>query len=283
MVQDLTIIIPCISEVDRLEKCLRTIDEHLPGQHVIVVQMAEWSTTAITRASHVRFVRQKLLSSAAARNIGARQATTDYLFFLDSDNWLIGDGDSWNVEINNAMLSRPLLIVLQRADEQRQFMNGIMPTRWNFSRYCIEWNLIWCRSHFFALGGFDENCCHGGQSMAQAGEGFDICFKHFASRGATVLSPRLFVGHPSLENPSKRLFEYAYGSGYSATRQLRRKPCALSLFWFARSLAGLGLDVIRGVRRRSVAVLLTLVWARLLAAWDGITKDAPRSRNVEKR
>jgi glycosyltransferase involved in cell wall biosynthesis len=225
-----------------------------------------------------------VLSAAAARNLGARSATADYVFFLDSDNWLIEGKMPWCGQILAALAQNPELVVLQREEEGRRFTTDVHPRGRNFSRYCIEWNLIWRRDHFFALGGFDELCGIGNPTLAQTGEVFDLCFKHFDSGIArTVYLPDLRVGHPSLVkiglSPQRR-FENAYGSSFVAIRPLKRRPSILSLFWFTRTVAGCTADI---ARAGSFAEARLLMGARFLGMWDALSREEPRSRTESER
>jgi len=280
----LTIVIPCVGETEALEACLRSIAPRLPGQAVVVVQMGDWQLARdATRGLDVRLVQHARVPGSAARNLGARLATTDYLLFLDSDNWLLGEPSAWQTHLASALEKRPEVVVLQRQEEGRKFDHAASVTPWNFSRHCIEWNLVWSRLHFLGLGGFDETCGTGSGSLAQAGEAFDICFRHFSRRSSrTTHLPALAIAHPSLDascRPRHRQFEYAYGSHFMAMRQLRRAPSALALFWMLRSLGGLGADLVRCARAGSLAQLRLLGGARLLAFWDSVTRDSPRPRD----
>jgi glycosyltransferase involved in cell wall biosynthesis len=281
-VSRLTIVVPCVDEVPLLVRCLRSIAACLPGQRVIVVKMGGWDVDpAWCEGLDVRFEVQPRLSAAAARNCGARLADTDYVLFLDSDNWLQGDRETWEPQLSAALEQGPELVILQRGEDGRAFAPVERVTRWNFSRHCIEWNLVWSRRHFWALGGLDERCCTGSTTLAQAGEAFDICFGHFASQESRTLFVPLEVGHPSLDaaaRPLRRQFEYAYGANYVVLRQLRRRPTLVAAFWFVRALGGLAADVARTGRKRSWGRMRALAAARMLAVWDGMTRDAPRPR-----
>lgn len=283
MLYGLDIVIPCLEEVDRLRTCLRSIAARLPGQSVVIVQMAEWrSDPGFDENLRIRRVHASRLPAGAARNLGARSTSSEYVFFLDSDCWLIGENAVWERDLAWALGQKPELVVLQRSEEGRGFLPK-RPSRWNFSRHCIEWNLIWSRDHFLRVGALDELCCTGSSTMAQAGEAFSICFKHFDLPGPrTIYLPSLHVGHPSLIQPKAppwREFEYAYGSSYVAMRQLRDRPSLLALFWFFRTLAGFGKDMADGLPFRQWERVRSLLRARLLAAWDALRGSGPRPRN----
>lgn len=276
----LTLVIPCLEEVDLLRRCLVSAAERLPGQRVVVVKMGGWRWDPAWAGSlEVRLLERERLPAAHARNEGARAATTSHLLFLDSDNWLLGDPGEWRARLGAALSCDPELAVLRRAEEGRRIAPVDRVTGWNFSRHVIEWNLVWRRSHFFELGGFDPGCGPGSPGMAQCGEAFDLCFRHFQRPGASApYLHSLALGHPALETPGRplaRQLEYAYGSNLVAFRQLRRRPSRLALYWFLRACAGLVADLGRG--RADVPGPL-LARARLSALWDALQGGEPRPR-----
>lgn len=282
MLQDLTIVIPCVDEVDLLDKCLLSIQSILPGQEIIVIQMADWTFDPYEGKNlKIKTIRSPLMSCAAAKNLAARSAESKYIFFQDSDNYLIGEEAIWHQQVSKALTVNPKVIFLQRAEEDRKITVGVEPNRWNFSRHCINWSVIWDKSYFFMLDGFDETTGTGCDTLAQSGEEFTIFFRHFELSSPSIYLPELLVGHPSLNKPvtPQRKFEYAYGVFYRTMWQLRRKPSLMSLFWFIRSLAGFANDILHGFRSRSIVETRLLLSARLLAFFDALTRDVPRPRH----
>ncbi|HMA34740.1 MAG TPA: glycosyltransferase [Chloroflexia bacterium] len=280
--ENLTIVIPCLEEVRLLQQCLDSIAVRLPGQKVLVVKMGTWSPDQLAgRDLDLRILTSPRVGAAAARNLGARAARSEYIFCPDSDCILVGPAALWQARLKDALARQADLVILGRAEAGRRFSPGKL-TRWNFSRHCIEWTLIWARDHFFALGGLDESYGPGSATAAQAGEGFALVFRHFEQpRSRTIMLPKLLVSHPSLSNTGaspQRQFEYAYGSNYVAMRQLRRRPSLLSLFWFIRTTLGISADLVRGLRARSLRQTFYLVYARYLAACDALLRDTPRPR-----
>jgi len=262
----LTIIIPCLNEIKLLKRCLNAIADRLPQQRVVVIQMGKWQLSLNDYPTlQLHIIRSTPLPAAAARNLGARAIASDYIWFLDSDNWLIGTAPTWQNQLYSALAQSHELIILQRAEEQRNIPPA-MPTRWNFSRHCIEWNLIWSRQHFLALGGFNPLTGTGSPTLAQGGEAFGICFQHFEpAHYRTLYLPELAVAHPSLTKPQAtpaQQFAYMYGSNYVTFSQLRRKPSLLSAYWFMRTL--MGFAKLQGSQ------------ARALALWDALTRHSPR-------
>lgn len=264
---NMSIVIPLAIDTPDVATCIQQIHNLLPTSAIHVLMMCMRSEP-LPANIHIH----PLLSAARARNLGADLVDSKYVLFLDPDNQLqCRLPEVAQLALNHAMDANPDLIVLQRAEAQRTIAN-LSPTRWNFAQHCIEWNCIWRCDHFLRLGGFDENLGPGCSTLAQAGEGFDLCFRHFANQDhKTVYVPDIAVKHPTLDNSqasSRRQMEYAYGSAYASFSQLRKSPSALSAFWFARSLVGVLRDASRPIERR----------ARAMALYDALLRVAPRPR-----
>ena len=89
-----SVIIPTFNRLELLKAALRSVQEQtVPDFEVIVVDdgstdgTTEWARTQ----SGVRVMRQDNAGPSAARNLGARHATGNYLAFLDSDDLFFPD------------------------------------------------------------------------------------------------------------------------------------------------------------------------------------------------
>lgn len=283
MIHDICIVIPCIQELELLLRCLSSIEKIMPKQKVIVIHMGDWKENILSQFDLlIKVIKVKQISAAKARNLGASFVATDYVWFLDSDSWLVTkDAQLWQEALAKAISQKPDLIVLQRAEEERTIKKYVKPNQWNFSRHCIEWNLIWNKKHFFNIGKLNEKCGIGSENLAQAGEVFTPLFKHFSCRdNKTIYLPFLKVGHPSLTKPTTkyRLFEYQYGSSYTTFQEIRCNFSCLAIYWFTKTLGGCILDIRRGWNNNLVSILVT---ARLLALWDAIITGYPRCRSSQ--
>jgi hypothetical protein len=243
--QSLAIVIPCIENISTALPQLLSITQLLPQSTLHVVYMGLESIQDFSVINNLVLHPSTLRGASNARNYGASFATTQYILFLDSDNSIeISTDNALNLE--QTLKLTPDLIILQRAEANRQ-IQPVLPTKYNFSLHCIEWNCIWRREHFLNLGGFDERFGPGSPTMAQTGEAFSLCFKHFAIKNThTIYLPDIKVHHPSLNNSHKspqRQFQYAYGSHYAAFEPCLRSPSRLAVFWFLRTLAGFGKDI----------------------------------------
>ncbi|MCW1968669.1 MAG: glycosyltransferase family 2 protein [Anaerolineae bacterium] len=226
----------------------------------------------IGQSEQIHWHYSALRGASDARNYGASIVTAPFIMFLDSDNIIAASSAITLDKLVQAISQNPDLIILQRAEAGRKIAPA-HPTKYNFSLHCIEWNCIWRREHFWALGGFDERFGPGSPTLAQTGEAFSLCFKHFNTpNNKTIYLPDIKVRHPSLDNSKKsaqRQFEYAYGSHYAAFEPFMRAPSRLATFWFLRTLIGVSKDMLRDH---------ISLHARLQALYDVFWRKAPRSR-----
>lgn len=267
----ITIVIPRVHADEPIVACLKSVQSAMTGAEILVVDMAYPKLDTIAAGKRVSCIVSPRLSASQARNFGARHALTPYILFLDGD-CIIEANVSGNSSLNKSFTAGADLIILQRAEAERRIQPA-KPTKYNFSLHCIEWNCIWRREHFLALSGFDERLGPGSPTMAQTGEAFSLCYKHFAMRNArTEYMPEILVHHPSLDNahnPTKRQL-YAYGSHYAAFEPLIRAPSMLAAYWFLRTLGGFGKDLVTS--RYSFR-------ARAMALYDSIFLAQPRKKS----
>lgn len=269
----LAIVIPCIENVSNAWPRLIDIAQALPQTSIHVIYMGNEPADQFEgQNKQIHWHYSALRSASNARNYGASIVTAPFVIFLDSDNMIAAPSAVTLDKLTQAISHNPDLIILQRAEMGRKIAPAY-PTKYNFSLHCIEWNCIWRREHFWALGGFDERFGPGSPTLAQTGEAFSLCFKHFALRNRkTIYLPDISVQHPSLDNSQKspqRQFEYAYGSHYAAFEPFMRDPSPLAAYWFVRTLIGFGKDILRDH---------ISLHARLQALYDVFRRKAPRSR-----
>lgn len=273
MVFPISIIVPYANTEEPLEVCLNSIKHVFLEKEIIVIDMTPSKLSFRLKVKNsIQVITAPLLSASRARNLGAQHATTPYLFFLDSDCTLDTFQTSLS-HLHSKISQNPDLIILQRSEIGRK-IEPAPPIKYNFSLHCIEWNCIWRREHFLNLGGFDERFGPGSPTMAQTGEAFSLCFKHFAIKNThTIYLPDIKVHHPSLDNSHKspqRQFQYAYGSHYAAFEPFLCSPSRLAAFWFLRTLAGFGKDI----RQAPLSFR-----ARALALYDVVFGHQPRAKS----
>lgn len=94
----ISIVVPVYNVEQYLDKCIQSIlDQTYPNLEVILVDDGstdrcsqicdEWSL----RDSRIRVIHQKNAGVAVARNVGIRAAGGEYLYFVDSDDWIATD------------------------------------------------------------------------------------------------------------------------------------------------------------------------------------------------
>lgn len=93
----LTIIIPVYNTEDYLERCLTScLDQDIPETDYEIVVLNDGSTDGSLQIAHriasshpcIRIVSQENGGLSRARNAGLREATGDYVWFVDSDDYL---------------------------------------------------------------------------------------------------------------------------------------------------------------------------------------------------
>lgn len=271
----LGVVIPCVENISNVWTRLIDIAQALPQITIHVIYMGnEPSDQFKGQNKQIHWHPSILRSASNARNYGASIVTAPFIMFLDSDNIIAPPSAVTLGKLNQAISQNPDLIILQRAEMSRKIAPA-HPTKYNFSLHCIEWNCIWRREHFLNLGGFDERFGPGSPTMAQTGEAFSLCFKHFAIKNThTIYLPDIKVHHPSLDNSHKsplRQFQYAYGSHYAAFEPFLRAPSRLAAFWFLRTLAGFGKDLLKSPYSLK---------SRFYALYDVITSANPRLKKT---
>lgn len=103
--EKISVIIPVYNVVSRLEKCLESIT-HQSYENIEIVVIDDGSTdgsgdicdTYSKNDSRIKVIHQDNHGLSYARNVGIEKATGDYLFFLDSDDYLRPDTLSFLIE-----------------------------------------------------------------------------------------------------------------------------------------------------------------------------------------
>ncbi len=90
-----TCVIPAYNREDTLERAVRSaLDQTVPPDEIIIVDDGSTDETAVLAESFeapVRVIHQANAGASAARNLGAQQATSAWIAFLDSDDrWTRG-------------------------------------------------------------------------------------------------------------------------------------------------------------------------------------------------
>ena len=95
---DLSIIIPVYNVEKYLVKCLDSVlvDNHFTGQVICVNDGSTDGSLVILKQYAIKYSNVEIISQtnaglSAARNAGLEKATGDYVFFLDSDDWVFPD------------------------------------------------------------------------------------------------------------------------------------------------------------------------------------------------
>ncbi len=193
-----SLIIPAYNAGATLAECLHAcLDQSRPPDEVFVVDDGSTDATAEIAARYpVIYLRQDNRGPAAARNLGARAATGEFLVFTDSDcvpdrAWLegliagftddrtVGVGGGYGIRNGSSLLARLVHeeIVLRHARlaDEVDFLGSF--------------NVAYRRDAFNEAGGFDE-------SFARAsGEDNDLAYRLHDGGGVLRFVPDARVAH----------------------------------------------------------------------------------------
>ncbi len=165
-----SVIVPAYGHADYIVASIEAVlGQSIPPREVIVIDDSSPDDTAerlapFVQDGRIRYVRQPNAGMAAARNVGAKLATSEYLYFLDDDDLVFPNALPWLVEELDAhpaaaMAFGDMVIFSEQPPET--------PTNWSESRDVdrvpfMIFNQLGCpgqvlirRSAFDAIGGFD--------------------------------------------------------------------------------------------------------------------------------
>lgn len=181
----------------------------------------------------VIFVPTIKISAASARNLGASNASAEYILFLDDDAWL----DQYNEhQLRAALYEHTDLISLKRWDVKSNFHKR--PNIYNIPYFFIEWNIIVNRLLFKHLGGFPEIGV-GSKHLAQSGECFILVANIMNKKNVNVKAiTTTIIKHPSLDigHDNTKLCGYLFGLGYAVGVTINNMSTLAQFYWFLRIL-----------------------------------------------
>lgn len=121
-----SVIIPAFNQEALLPQCLRSVlSQPLQPLEVLVVDDGSTDGTAhvaeafARQDARVRLVRQANQGAGAARNLGLRRATGQYVHFLDADDWLVPDAYAhWQAAVARHPQAELVFANFQQVDTQ---------------------------------------------------------------------------------------------------------------------------------------------------------------------
>lgn len=211
----ISVIIPNLDSpiIDQVIHALRVQTARQYVDEILVVG-PEW-TGSRSHLDDVRMITtSQPLSAASARNLGAQEARSDHLLFLDADCISVPDLVAWHlachragfsvvggsvalesanywVQADNALVFAPVLTVRERGHRT----------------YVPSLNFSIGRALFLSLGGFDERF-HGA-----GGEDMDLCLRLRHAGHTAFFEPHAMVFHRPTRNSADAVWRHLYSFG----------------------------------------------------------------------
>ncbi len=253
---NVAIVIPVYNGEATLDACLRAClaQTHADVQVVVVDDGSTDDTAAIATRYAVTYVRQDQSGPAAARNLGAKSVTSDYIAFTDADcipdpRWIeqlllafdedvVAAGGTYGNENAESWLSRMI-------HEEIQVRHA------GFGRdvdFLGSLNVMYRRDAFEAAGGFDETF------RTASGEDNDLAYRLQDAGGRLVFSPHAIVSHHHPTSLTHYLRTQAR-HGYWRMKLYQKHPNRAKGDRYAglRDLAATGLPVLCAVHIAALA------------------------------
>jgi glycosyltransferase involved in cell wall biosynthesis len=225
------IIIPVVDTKKGIYDCLKSLEvmSSLIGTVIIVNQSG--CKLFKSETLNIKILNIEKVSASSARNLGASEASADYLFFIDDDAWLSGFNEA---DLVQALSDEIELIGLKRWDVK--ISHGMVPSIYSIPKFFIEWNIIIKRELFILLGGFCKIGA-GSQHPAQSGESFILVAQFMNNYGGKhrAISSTI-VNHPDLklDLQSQKAKGYLFGLGYAIGYTFRDMPFPAKVYWITR-------------------------------------------------
>ncbi len=227
---DLAMVVPVrnnqIGVTRLLESCLRVFaPNHFPAEILLVDNLSHPPVevpTHLASSLPVRILICARPGAAAARNLGAQQAQTPWILFLDSDCLLTpGLIDGYRQAMNGA-IAYAGMVQAERSDRVSRYYDTqrilIPPPLWDNGMerpaYLITANALVWRAALAEIGGFDE------RFPSAAGEDIDLGLRLW-SVGPLSYAPVAQVHHtfePKLRAFLRRFVRYGRGNRRLAAR-----------------------------------------------------------------
>jgi glycosyltransferase involved in cell wall biosynthesis len=163
-----SVIIPAYNAAEFLPFALKSLQAQTwaPAQVIVVDDGSTDATATVAEQHGAKCLRQAKAGPGAARNRGLAAATTDYVAFLDADDWYALDKLERSleclVELNAAAVATDAWLVRGDKVERRKNDHRIVPSVLTME-LLLRGNPIVCstvvcrRQAILDVGGFDEN------------------------------------------------------------------------------------------------------------------------------
>jgi glycosyltransferase involved in cell wall biosynthesis len=199
------------------------------------------------------------------RNLGAAQASGEWIMFPDDDSWYPPE---FLKTLRNLMGSDVADIYSGRAlnSDGKEIMVDFLQedatiSRANIWKVLIEWVIILRMETYRTAGGFDDNLGVGSGTPWNSGEGQDLVLKCLDNGARGLFRRSLYGFHPehkeSQTTPAAIAKMRAYGLGKGFVMHRHKFPWPQFLWELLRPLAGVIIYTLSGkpgMARRSMAI-----------------------------
>jgi glycosyltransferase involved in cell wall biosynthesis len=302
-----------------VERCLRSLQSvvaaHVSAIELLVVDNApsDNSTKILVETfPNVRYVCEPLAGLDVARNRALREATGDYIAYLDDDvvvdrGWLVGFYEAWAEHPQAAAftglvlpyeLTTPAQILFEQAGGFRRGFdkiyygqtcegNSLYPCGAGiFGAGC---NMAYRREVLLALGGFDV-ALDTGKPLPGGGD-LDMFYRVIRSGHALVYEPRYLVFHQhrqTLEQLHRQYWSWGLGlmafiaKSFQSDPPLRLQHLRLIAWWFKYQLGRLK-RCLRGRYPLPPIMILAELWGGIQGLSGGYGRSQSRMKQLQQQ
>ncbi|MHC4845585.1 MAG: glycosyltransferase family 2 protein [Planctomycetota bacterium] len=274
----ISVVIPTLDRPGEVAGCLESLERHCDwvDPEVIVVDQSDSTRTRDVCAGNprVRYLHNEQLGISVNRNLGAREASRDWLVFADDDGRF---GEGWGEAAARAMVcdDAPDLLLGRVVDQNLKRRFAVAESE---ERCELTPRNVWLgsgpsvhvrRDLFARLGGYDETLGVG--TPWGATEEVDLFLRALLAGARGVFEPAMIVHHrchPDVGTEAERL-RYGYGRGDGAfIRKHLFGPAGRQILPMAAHLLFFPLMDLWYCRRRAAERRVHL--AALKGRWSGL-------------
>jgi glycosyltransferase involved in cell wall biosynthesis len=302
-----------------IERCLRSLQSvvanHSSAIEILIIDNApsdDSTKTLVETFTNVRYVCEPLAGLDVARNCALREATGDYIAYLDDDvvvdrGWLMGFYEAW-AEHPQAAAFTGLILPYELATEAQVLFEQAGGFRRGFDKiyygqtlpgnslypcgagiFGAGCNMAYRREILIALGGFDV-ALDTGKPLPGGGD-LDMFYHIIRSGNALIYEPRYLVFHQhrqTLEQLQRQYWSWGLGlmafisKSLHSDRPLRKLHLRLIAWWVKYQLGRLKRSI-RGRYPLSAPMILAELWGGIQGLCGEYGRSQTRMKHLQQR